>query len=664
MTIVNGHQFFDFAVDCVCAWTAHQLGPHLPSAGFFRRYFSWLLPVVLVFPTQFVVYESYIVARPWYAYLIIYLLPIGAGAWWILFEFHRPTSGTPVEPGILLDRFPRIRHLAAPIFIGIPTAYILFTGAWIWWQHQPSDRRVIVVAGFAGPNPELYSPTSEILRDLYQLTRYTPDVEILPADAVLREEDGPNAAANLGTPLIGTRHTAALVLWGYYKVSPDHATVTGKIEILRKDFDLPRYTEVRPGPEAHLFDLRETRSVVPIERINNFEIQTRLAEAIRSRSLYVLALFRLSRREYESATALLDQANSGPDSDSSEVPGRAVKPITHAANGPLVDFQDSFSEARGGAHIAGKWTVLVARAYANIAQNLTRKALLDCAEAAFLSPQEPVPYYCLGHVHLKNARLEPDALRKKKELEKAHEDCSRAIERDPKFSDAEGCRGESDWWLAQLEDQQGYPLPSDKVAHEGLIGGIVGGVPRGQMGAALGGIVGSFGEASGRSYLRRAREEWSAYIKNHPTDPYGFESRAAVSQSLGIFRQAEADYTQAILLDKRSVSSWNDRGVLGLQAMLGLQDELPFVRPNAHEWISALKGSVSPKEREWEVILSDFESAVKLAPEEPAAWCNLGLAARLSNDSARAKKALNRCRELGPDAATRSWAAYELGAIN
>ena len=139
----------------------------------------------------------------------------------------------------------------------------------------------------------------------------------------------------------------------------------------------------------------------------------------------------------------------------------------------------------------------------------------------------------------------------------------------------------------------------------------------------------------------QALQDWSTYITKDPHDPYSFERRAEVFMSLRKFDEAEADYDRAIELDKKSAISYNGRGTLRLKKEISS----PYL---------AYKPSL------WKQILSDFDTATKLAPSDAAVWCNLGQAALQSNDLGRAKNALNRCQVLATDPATRSWAAKEL----
>ena len=637
MNEAAGNLFLNFAADCAAAWLAHQFGPHLPRFSLFRKYFSWIPVVILTVPGQFLIYESYVIRRPWYAYGLIYLFPMVAGACYVLLEVSAIKYESQIQKGELLLKYPRLRKLAVPLLVALPVAYVTFIGVWLYEHYQPPEKNIIIVARFSGPQPEIYSPTPELLRALHKLSESAGDIEILPAHAEITPEDGPSAADRLGRAWVGTRNNASVVLWGWYAVIEGHASITGNLEF-RKGISLPSYAKPQPSLTGEGYDLREIRYQVPLEKLNFFKLQADVADEMRARCSYIVALALLSARQYQRAKQLLDAANLGPDQDLQHT---AVDPAIkaqlyydHLRNGPAVDYLESVSGKNESSRISGKWRVLVTRAYTEIALGLDDQALLDCAEAALLS-KEPVTYYCLGQVHLKRAEKAKDFTNAIVEATRANEDCSVAVQHDLKFSDALGCRADADLLVASnLQRRSEVTTISDVTLPV---------VP--PLGAA------SF-ESADEYFTRKSVEaneqslrSWNEYIKSNPSDYYGFVHRGEAYRGLGENTAAEADYSRALTLNPRAVVAYNNRGALRLQKAVTAANTKP---PEV---------SASPFEQTlWKQALTDLQSAVTLRPREPSAWCNLGEVAWRLEKHQLAKDAFQRCQSLAADDSMRSWA--------
>jgi len=631
MNEAAGNLFFNFTVDCAAAWLAHQFGPHLPRLGFFRKYMSWIPVVILTVPGQFIIYESYVIRRPWYALALMYLFPVFAGAWYVLLEVPAITYESQIQRGQLLLKYPRVRKLTRPFLIVLPVTYVIFIGAWLYGHYQPPKESTIIVARFSGPRPEIYSPTPELVRVLKKLSASAGNIQVLPARTEVTAEDGASKAAQLGTALIGTLNNATLVVWGWYAVSETHVSITGNLE-LRKDISLPSYARPQPSVTGEGYDLREIRYRVPIQELNTFSLQADVANEIRARSLYTLALALLSRQQYQGAKEFLDAANLGPDQDWRDVkvaPAPKAKPYEHSRNGPVVDYLQSVSGKNKGSRVSGKWRVLVGRAYTEIALGLNDQALLDCAEAALLST-EPVAYFCLGQAHLRRAEVTTDSYKKNLEATKAKEDCSFAAQRDPKFADAVGCRADANLLLTSVHLEA--PIVS----------------------AALVEAVDETLGVSGSPEAVQALEGWTEYVGNNPLDYYGFLRRGESYQLFGRDTEAEADYSRALTLNPKAVVAYNNRGKLRLEKAIAVANTRP---PSA-------KLSASPfEETLWRQTLTDFQFAIKLSPHDPSAWCNWGEAATFSKQYETAKNALQRCESLAVDDSMRKWANEHLVAL-
>lgn len=649
--VVSGHQLFDFSVDCIAAWAAHQFGPHLPRAGFIRKYMSWIPVVMLVFPGQFVVYESYVISRPWYAYLLIYSLALGAGGWYVFFEISAMTEKGKIDPDTPLYKFPTLQRIRIPILFGLPAVYLLFNVVWVQQHYRPPDKNIVVVARFSGPEPDRYSPTPEILRTLRKVAESTNEIQIVPARVALTSEDDPSEAAHLGTALIGTRNNASVVLWGWYSVSGDHAYIVGNLAFPRTDIVLPSYVIPQTSAEGEGFDLREMRYLVPLEKLNSFRLQADVSTEVRARSFYVLALMLLSKKQYQKAKQYLDEANSGADEELHDVTldsqGRA-KSGEHARNGPLTDYLESKSGTATSAHFEGKWQVLVARAYAELAMRHNNEALLDCAEAALLS-HEPVTYFCLGQVHLHRAGTNPQKYAT--EAEKAQQDCSVAIAADPKYSAPLGCRADANLLLASLRPDIVPAVGMDDATKVKLLNEYANAVKLEPSELSL-----RFASDTGLSefiHLSKALGDWNRYIEARPFDYYGFTRRAEAFEVLGKYSEAETDYSRALSLNGKSLAAYNNRGTLRFQkATSAASTRALWPEPSTFE------------KRLWDETLSDFQHAVKLSPREFTSWCNLGQAAQVSGNEMQAREAFKNCQSLASDETVRAWAGERLRSLD
>jgi tetratricopeptide (TPR) repeat protein len=641
MNEAAGNLVFNFTVDCAAAWLAHQFGPHLPRLGFVRKYLSWIPVVILTVPGQFIVYESYVIERPWYALGLVYLFPLVAGAWYLLLEVPAIKYESQIQRGEVLLKYPRVRKVAVPLLVVLPLGYVTFIGLWLYVHYQVPKKNTIIVARFSGQSPEIYSPTPELIRTLNKLAASAGDIEVLPARTEVTPEDGPSKAAQLGRALIGTRNNATLVVWGWYAVSETHVSITGNLEF-REGISLPSYARPQPSLAGEGYDLREIRYQVPITRINTFSLQADVASEIRARSLYILALSLLSKGQYQRAKEFLDAANSGSDQDWRDVqvaPAPKAKPYEHSRNGPVVDYLESSPAKAKSSQISGKWRVLVARAYTEIGLGHNDPALLDCAEAALLST-EPVAYFCLGQAHLKRAEVESEVDKKTIEATKAKEDCAFAAQRDSKFADALGCRADAKLLVASALSRI---HPAEESYEQALKSALWSGDVVTRKNLIL--------RVERTAQAIEALRDWNEYVESNPSDYYGFLRRGETYRGLGRDTEAEADYSRALTLNSEAVVAYNNRGALRLQKAIAAANTRPL----------SAKMSASPFEKTlWTQTLTDLQLAIKLSPQEPSPWCNWGEAATFSEQYTTAKEAFQRCRALAPDDSMRRWAGERL----
>lgn len=218
------------------------------------------------------------------------LFAIGISSLW-LFSFYiyrkkevvtnRFTDATENQP-----IFPKLARRIA--FIGIFVIPILAAAGFFgrkYYQSLPSDKIIILVADFEGPDPKNYRVTETIIERLREATEEFDDVWVHPLGEAITTQQGDDYAHSKGKEC-----KASVVLWGWYGKSEEKALVTIHFEVLQK----PR--------SLHLRKEKEVLSVA-IAELKSFKVQLQLSKAMSYLTLLTIGLARYEAQDYEGAIA-------------------------------------------------------------------------------------------------------------------------------------------------------------------------------------------------------------------------------------------------------------------------------------------------------------------------------------------------------------------------
>jgi tetratricopeptide (TPR) repeat protein len=217
---------------------------------------------------------------------------VGAGlVAWGWFYFFRIRTGKSLNK--YTDRLgpthsPADRRRALLFMIAIPSFAALYFAFWHWfWPRRyvyfPPNTFVVALANFEGPEESRYGVT-EILRDeLDKVAQRYPGILVKPLGANVSSQQGSEFARAKGQEL-----GAALVVWGWYRVTSQKALLSAHVELIRQ----PQFKWVHGG--------RESREVA-VADLESFDVQTRQAN-----DMTYLALLAAAEARFEGAGNLRD----------------------------------------------------------------------------------------------------------------------------------------------------------------------------------------------------------------------------------------------------------------------------------------------------------------------------------------------------------------------
>ncbi|MFQ5825226.1 MAG: tetratricopeptide repeat protein [bacterium] len=204
----------------------------------------------------------------------IILLILGIGTLWLSFfylYFKKLTASK------------WTRSLALFGIIAVPIFTLAGFVGWRYYQNRPSDKIIILVADFDGPDPQNYRVTETIIEQLREATDFYDDVEVKTLGETILAQQGNKFARS-----IGKEHKASIVLWGWYGKTEQRALVNVYFEVLQK----PRGLLLRKEKQTLNLTLAELES---------FNIQTQLSGEMSYLTLLTLGLARYEAQDYDSA---------------------------------------------------------------------------------------------------------------------------------------------------------------------------------------------------------------------------------------------------------------------------------------------------------------------------------------------------------------------------
>lgn len=188
----------------------------------------------------------------------------------------------------------KVRKVALLGIYIIPIAALGGIGGGFWVDQQPSDKIMILVANFDGPEPNTYRVTDFILESLRDAIRDQSEIKILPLNQTITIQQGSEYAQALGQ-----KHKAYLVVWGWYSVTDSSVYVSTHMEQLN----------VKSGfnGSSQNFSAFEGVTQSAIEA-NSFVFQSGLSDSIAATSMFSIAQILDLEKKYTKAIELYTKA--------------------------------------------------------------------------------------------------------------------------------------------------------------------------------------------------------------------------------------------------------------------------------------------------------------------------------------------------------------------
>jgi tetratricopeptide (TPR) repeat protein len=532
----------------------------------------------------------------------------------------------------------RTRRGALAGVILIPLLFLAF----IYYQSLPSEKFIVVIADFPGPDAESYRVTELLLGNLRQLAKQHAEVEIVPLGRPISEQEGSAVALESGRQL-----KASGVIWGWYGKTEEKVLVTSYFEVLKPlkgSFPIDRDIFISPASDLDRFKVQE-------------DLSTRLAYSV----LITLGLIKLEAQNYKDGIPLFTEAL-----DQKSVLG-AVKysayfyrAFAHQQNGDtdlaIADYTSSINAKDN-----------IPESYNNRGNSYYRKgeydaAINDYAESIRLKPGYAVAY---------NNRA--SALMRKNLAKNAINDLDKAIELEQDNLEAYLNRGvaystlrEHALAIANYE----HVIKKAPDDGRGYINRAMAYLETGEREAALKdlnralklspnnpSLFNNFGVYYYRttSDMFRAIDEFTKAINldaNYDT-PYG--NRANAYKNIGKINDALADYAKAISLQPKYADHYYNRGILWmnegkLDPAIVDYSEAITLNPN-HVGAYINRGHLRNRRGDIDGGIADYVKALALEPRNTLLYSDLCRARTIKQDFDASLSDCQKATQFNPNSA-------------
>ena len=187
------------------------------------------------------------------------------------------------------NNYPRWVSLIS--FIGIFSPLIIgsiYLGS-SYYYYPPSDKVIILIADFDGPEKKKYRVTGNIKDQLERAIKKYPDIKIeLLNESITYENENDYAKK------IGKDRRASIVLWGEYSVNEENVQLIVHFEVLNKPYFLELKTET-------------TIHKVEVAQLRNFTIQEQLSDEMTYLVLFTLGLARNEVGDFKKSVELFTE---------------------------------------------------------------------------------------------------------------------------------------------------------------------------------------------------------------------------------------------------------------------------------------------------------------------------------------------------------------------
>src|SRR3990172_1567065 len=399
----------------------------------------------------------------------------------------------------------------------IVTPILTATGffGWKYYQSRPSDKVIILVADFQGPDPQNYRVTETIVEQLRVATKKYNDVQVQTLNQPITAQEGSDVARAKGK-----EHKASIVLWGWYGKTKEKVLITIHFQVLIKPIGL--------------FLLQEKETLkLSVAELENFTIQEELSSKMSYLTLLTLGLARYDAQDYNGAIeALTDALNQAA------VPEQMIEPAAiYFYRGTAYAVKGNTDSAIRDYNTAIEINPNDADVYNNRGIAYTVNGALDSAirdynTAIEINPNDADTYY--------NRRV---AFKKKGDLDSAIRDFNKAIEINPNYADAYYNRGNA---YAKKGNLDSAIVDFNKAI---------------ELNPDFAGAYNDRGNAyAKKNDLDSAIKDYNKAIEINPNDAGVYYNRGLAYAGKGDLDLAITDYGKAIELKPDFVMAYNNRG--------------------------------------------------------------------------------------------------------
>jgi tetratricopeptide (TPR) repeat protein len=388
--------------------------------------------------------------------------------------------------------------------------------------NQIHDKPVLIlVARFSGPTPNNYSVTQTILGNLRNQLRGYSDVGVEPLRQEITEEDDYVARVE------GKRRKAAIVIWGRYIPSSRSVGIA------------VHFTVLKPPPffPALGSSVQGKMESVPLERVDDFTVQSQLSNRMAYLTLFVAGMTRLSARDYAAAIHYFNGSLNQTSEKVSALNRATVYYFRAIAYGATSNYSHAIHDLSDAINRRPDYYLAYnARSVAYDYLNKPNAAIADASSAIKLMPSKADAYVNRAAAYGHRGR--------EGDVDRAISDCNTALRLSPNLPEvlvnrgnAYAAKGQNN--LANSDFTNAIRADAQHVSA--------------YMDRAL------LYWRSGREQL--AVNDFTKAIQLDPKHLSAYKYRGEIYADEGRIDLAISDFTQAIRLDSRSVETYIDRGL-------------------------------------------------------------------------------------------------------
>jgi tetratricopeptide (TPR) repeat protein len=513
------------------------------------------------------------------------------------------------------------RRCTVALFLGTLALSLSAAGISLYMSNSPPDQVIISVADFDGPEPQKYRVTETVIERLRSATKEYDDVQIVALNQTITEQQGSEAAR-----VIGEKHKATIVIWGWYGVTQETVPLSVHFEVLRPPKDLPQLgSEAKGEPQS-----------IAVAEMENFALQTRLSEEMAYLTLFTVGMIRYSSGDWDGAITYLSDALS----ESAEPVPALGRSIVYSWRAQAYSSKEDYTQAIADFDRVIELSPEYAWAYRSRADAYRyrgdpKQAITDYTRAIELSPDNAAAY--LGRAY---------AYSDTGDQEKAQADFGQVVSLE---TDCDACdyyrRGLAyvqlgDYDLAIAEFEQSVQSSPDEAWTY---------VSRGHA-------YGDHGD------YELALSDFSHAIRLDPENAEAYYRRGYTYGEKGDYEAAIKDLNRAIQLEHDDPWYYYERGYYygakgDPEAAIKDLDRAIQLKPDVACYYS-VRGHAYSDKADYEHALADLNQAVLLGLKDADTYYRRGYAYREKGDYEAAIGDLDRAIQLDPDD---SWYFLERG---